>query len=497
VAVAGGVNHSLALRPDGTVLAWGASMFNVTNVPPTATNVIALAAGTRHNLALKADGKVIAWGDGSSGKTTVPASLSGVRAIAAGDTFSLALRPDGKVEQWGSLASVPSGLSNVVSIAAGYTHALSAMSDGTALTWGSGAPALPPGLTNVICVAAGNGFSLALQSNGTVRAWGASFYGQINVPAGLSNVVAISSGGYAGQALKSDGTLVAWGRDYAGVTNPPPGLSNVLQTAGGDLHSLAVVGSSDPAIVRQPLATNYATANNRVFLSVGAISAAPLTFQWRRDGTNLSGATNATLYLPAARASDTAVYSVLVSNAIGSVVSSNAFLQVVGYPPSIQTQPAGQTNSGGDSALFQVTATGTAPLNYQWRKDSQAIPDATNSSLLLPGLRRTNEGAYMVAVSNQFGGIFSSNAVLRVLVTQSLQVPVLSAAGGLEVMFSDSDGGALTAADVPHFEVQASTNLADWQVLTNSLVLTNGLVRLQDSDATNLPQRFYRVLERP
>ena len=82
VGLAAGQDHALALKADGTVIAWGDNNLGQTNVPPGLSNVVAVAAGSSHSLALKADGTVVAWG---GGLTNVPAGLSNVMAIAAGD----------------------------------------------------------------------------------------------------------------------------------------------------------------------------------------------------------------------------------------------------------------------------------------------------------------------------------------------------------------------------------------------------------------------------
>ena len=97
IAVAGGAAHSLALCDDGAVISWGA----LTSVDFAATNVIAIAAGAAHSLALRADGTVVAWGDNTQGQTNVPASATNIVAIAAGHNHNLALRADGSVVGWG------------------------------------------------------------------------------------------------------------------------------------------------------------------------------------------------------------------------------------------------------------------------------------------------------------------------------------------------------------------------------------------------------------
>jgi hypothetical protein len=82
--------------------------------------------------------------------------------------------------------------------------------------------------------------------------------------------------------------------------------------------------------------------------------------------------------------------------------------------PSISTQPASQTVNTGAAATFSVTATGTAPLSYQWNKGGTAITSATSTSFNLAAAALTDSGSYTVTVSNAAGSITSSAAVLTV-----------------------------------------------------------------------------------
>ena len=93
--VSAGNAHSLVLKSDGTVVAFGANWSGQSDVPSGLSNVIAVAAGDSHSLALKADGTVVAWGANDKGQTNVPAGLNNVTAISAGGLHNLALKSDG------------------------------------------------------------------------------------------------------------------------------------------------------------------------------------------------------------------------------------------------------------------------------------------------------------------------------------------------------------------------------------------------------------------
>ena len=245
--IAGGGNHSLALKDDGTVVAWGGNEYGQCNVPIGLKGVVSIAGGGNHSLALKDDGTVVAWGGNEYGQCNVPIGLKGVVSIAGGGNHSLALKDDGTVVAWGGnykgQCNLPSGLDDIISIAGGRTHSLALKDDGTVVAWGknlSGQSDVPIGLKGVVSIACGGNHSLALKDDGTVVAWGKNDGGQCKIPTGLEGIVMITSGVYHSLALKDDGTIVTWGYDIYGQCNVPKGLESVKAITGGGHHSLAL-----------------------------------------------------------------------------------------------------------------------------------------------------------------------------------------------------------------------------------------------------------------
>lgn len=335
-AIAGGTEHVVALDVTGRVVAWGDSQNGKTTIPDSATNVVAIATGNEYTLVLKSDGRLVGWGNGGYGQTNVPSGLSNVVSVAAGKDHSLAVTSDGKVSAWGygayGQANVPSALTNAVVVAAGWWHSVALETDGTVSAWGlnnAGQISVPAGLSGVVSVSAGLNHTLALKNNGTVVAWGDNGYGQSSVPPVLSNVVAIAAGYNHSLALKSDGALVGWGSDAYGQVTLPPWLTNTAAVAAGGNFTVALWRGKPPEITMQPTGRRV-FAGSAVNFTVSS-SGIPNLFSWRKDGSDIAGASAASLVLSNVAASDAGQYSVIVSNALGIAVSSNASLVVLPF----------------------------------------------------------------------------------------------------------------------------------------------------------------------
>ena len=139
-------------------------------------------------------------------------------------------------------------------------------------------------------------------------------------------------------------------------------------TRNANIQVRLVRNSVAPSIATQP-ATQTVAAGQTATFSVTATGTGPFTYQWKKNGTNISGATSSSYTTPVIDIGDSgAVFTVVVSNSTGTVTSNSATLTVNAVVPAIRTQPAAQTVTAGQTATFSVTATGTAPLTYQWRK---------------------------------------------------------------------------------------------------------------------------------
>jgi alpha-tubulin suppressor-like RCC1 family protein len=260
-------NHTVYLKSDGTVLAWGINAngqlgdgsTTQRNSPVQVSglgSVTAIAAGFDHTVALKNDGTVWAWGsnilgqlgDGTTTNSVTPVTvsgLSGITAIAAGFDHTVSLKNDGTVWAWGNnnkgqlgqdvtvtpFSKSPvqvSGLGSVTAIAAGFDHTVALKNDGTVWAWGSNnsgqlgnntttdsiTPVQVSGLGSVIAIAAGNGHTVALRNDVlalTVLVWGNNANGQIGNGTTTNSAVPVKIGGL------SNVTAIAAGYDHTVV----------------------------------------------------------------------------------------------------------------------------------------------------------------------------------------------------------------------------------------------------------------------------------------
>lgn len=188
-------------------------------------------------------------------------------------------------------------------------------------------------------------------------------------------------------------------------------------SSNGGADGTAPPPATAPVITTQPAGVAVTEGTAATF-SVAVTGSAPLAYQWRRDGVDIPGATQATYTLAATTETDGgAQFSVVVSNSAGSITSSTAILTVKQQvlAPSITVQPQSASAQDGGSATLSVVATGTEPLSYQWVRNGQAIDGATAADYSTPALGLADNGAiYSVIVSNGAGQTASDGATLTV-----------------------------------------------------------------------------------
>ena len=254
--------------------------------------------------------------------------------------------------------------------------------------------------------------------------------------------VQVLEGGAATFTVQATGTdlLYQWQRDgvnMPGETSPSLTITGVnfadngavftcvVTNAAGSVVSSAAtltVSLGAPVITESPTDQTVNVGQSATFFVVAVGS--QLTYQWRRDGVAISGETNASFTVSNVSLADNgAVFTAVVSNAAGSLTSTPATLGVSANAPVIVVQPAAQSVVEGESATFQVTATGET-LSYQWLRDGVEIPGATATSYHIAAAAFQDDGVgFSVAVSNSAGSVTSQVANLAV----SLATPTISA----------------------------------------------------------------------
>jgi glucose/arabinose dehydrogenase len=189
-------------------------------------------------------------------------------------------------------------------------------------------------------------------------------------------------------------------------------VSNAFGTATSNEATLTV--TAPPSISTHPSDQTVAQGQPATF-QVGANGSTPLSYQWQRNTINISGANAASYTLSnAALADNGAKFRCVVSNAFGNATSNEATLTVTA-PPSITTHPSDQTVTQGQPATFQISASGSAPLSYQWQRNTVNISGANAASYSVSNAALADNGAkFRCVVSNAFGSATSNEATLTV-----------------------------------------------------------------------------------
>lgn len=232
----------------------------------------------------------------------------------------------------------------------------------------------------------------------------------------------------------------------AGLTTIQMGTVLVLNT-NNPANPTGVAHWNDvkPAIAREPDSTTNVVSTS-ASLSVAAWGKGPLAYQWYQSNAPVAGATSATLtYNPLAFANE-GPHFVVVSNAFGAVTSAVATLTVLGNTPvSITSHPTNVTVVQGQPVALAAVVDGSPPFNFQWWQGGAPVAGATTNPYLLASARYSDQGDWVLIVTNNFGAATSQVAVVTVL---DVTPPVIANATNITVAAVSPAGTAVSLAHV-------------------------------------------------
>jgi hypothetical protein len=275
-------------------------------------------------------------------------------------------------------------------------------------------------------------------------------------------------------------------------------LALLFAAACGGSSSSTPPPPAAPSITQAPADASVAVGGTATFTVTA--SGTGLSYQWSRNGSQISGATAASYTTPVLTAADDGVtFAVTVTNASGSVTSPAATLHVNWV--RIDTQPADATTTVGGTATFTVAASGTTGLSYQWSRNGSQIPGATGASYTTSALTMADDGAsFTVSVTNAGGTVTSSAATLHVnwvrIDTQPVDtgattggpatITVAASGNGALSYQWKKDGGVLFAATAAsfHLDVTLSIDAGSYTCVVTSTL--NGTTASVETNAANL-----------
>ncbi len=270
----------------------------------------------------------------------------------------------------------------------------------------------------------------------------------------------------------------------------------IVYNGAGPVNSASAALKVSPTITTQPVNSTNLPVTTATF-TVAAAGQTPLSYQWLKNGVNLTdsgnvfGSVSTTLTVNNVTPADAGSYSVVVTNIAGSVTSTAALLFPI-ILPTITTDPVDQAVAAGTTVTFTTSATGTAPLSYQWRFNNNDISGATGTSYTRPSVGSTDAGAYYVVVTNAAGAVVSDNANLTVNTAPALSsIANRTVPAGRTVSFtaqaSDIDTGqtlsfSLDPGAPAAAHIATTTGVFSWPTTPADAGTTNSItVRVTDS----------------
>lgn len=224
-----------------------------------------------------------------------------------------------------------------------------------------------------------------------------------------------------------------------------------------------------PVLTASPTPLELPAGAAAVF-SVAVVGSSPVTYQWRRNDADLPGGNDATFRIDSVQAADAGVYSVLVLNPVGVIVSEPVTLRVL-TPPVITTEPVSVLSPEGSPVTLSVSATGTEPLGYQWEFNGRTIPGANQREYTMPTVGGAAAGSYRVRISNGVGAALSRFAVVQVALSGGL---VQFSNVGRQAPVTGVDGVTLLAGDEALAQLYVGATLDTLQPVPGAVPFGSG-----------------------
>jgi pectate lyase len=255
-------------------------------------------------------------------------------------------------------------------------------------------------------------------------------------------------------------------------------LTNPIAPSAPQLFYRIRVGSGTPP----PVAPNITVSPTNLNLLAGqtaqfhvtATGTTPLSYRWFFNTNTLVGS-GAALTINNVQTNNAGAYFAIVTNVAGSATSSVATLSVsnVLLPAGIVTQPQDQTVPAGQTAVFNVIASGTPPLFYQWLFNTNTpLANQTNASLMLANASNINAGAYSVIVSNAYGTTNSAFATLAIDTNAPLDFSPIGFCNNGATITGGAGGPTVYVGNEAELQAYADVNPPYIIYITNSFPLS-------------------------
>jgi hypothetical protein len=248
-------------------------------------------------------------------------------------------------------------------------------------------------------------------------------------------------------------------------TSPAVDLTQVSPSGDGPAHP---AGETTPPLLFGISGGGSLELGQKVTLLVSISSSTSLeglTFQWRRNGSNIAGATANSYLIDAATVNDAGTYTIAVTNAAGTSVASTDLSIKAASAPVITAQPSARTVVVGQSTIFSFVATGSYPRTYQWRRDGNVISGATAATYTIAAVTTGDAASYSVIITNSLGSVTSLGASLSV---NAATPPVLFASAPSDVSYTVGQQASLSSF------INSGSSPFSYQWMKNGVELPNG-----------------------